>query len=279
MAAEQDEDLLENWEEIEENPAVLEKRLEKLSVKKNTVESPLLPTQVVSCEDGPRTPFSAQEPKIMILRRPQQRNPACATNGIINLRQKQPVKSLEQRQQEYAQARLRILGDAGSAEENKPKPVQQKSLEQREADYAAVRLRIMGSASKSVEEHMLSGVALAVATLVHCNIRVALAVTTLVHCNIRVALAVATLVHCNIRVALAVATLVHCNIRVALAVTTLVHCNIRVALAVATLVHCNIRVALAVATLGHCNTRVALAVATLVHCTSGLPWHGNPGSL
>lgn len=35
-----------------------------------------------------------------------------------------------QRQQEYAEARLRILGDAGSTEENKPKPIQQKSLEQ-----------------------------------------------------------------------------------------------------------------------------------------------------
>lgn len=140
--------------------AVLEKRLEKLSIKRNTVEPPpppLMPTQV-ACEDGPRTPFSSQEPKIMILRRPQDRTAAAAANGIVNSRQKQPVKSLEQRQQEYAQARLRILGDAGSsAEENKPKPVQQKSFEQREADYAAVRLRIMGSTSKSVEEHMLSG--------------------------------------------------------------------------------------------------------------------------
>ncbi|KAK8397337.1 hypothetical protein O3P69_004799 [Scylla paramamosain] len=156
MAAEQDEDLLDNWEEIDENPAVLEKRLEKLSVKKATAEVPLMPTQLVSYEDGPRTPFTSQEPKIMILRRPQERSPSSAANGIINSKQKQPVKSLEQRQQEYAQARLRILGDAGSAEESKPKPVQQKSLEQREADYAAVRLRIMGS-SKSVEEHMMSG--------------------------------------------------------------------------------------------------------------------------
>lgn len=34
------------------------------------------------------------------------------------------------RQQEYAEARLRILGDAGSTEDNKPKPLPQKSFEQ-----------------------------------------------------------------------------------------------------------------------------------------------------
>ncbi|KAK4304985.1 hypothetical protein Pmani_023097 [Petrolisthes manimaculis] len=156
-AAEQDDDLLDNWEDIDENPSLLEKQLEKLSMKnaQSQPEATMTPSQVVTCEENTRTPFTPGEPKIMILKRPQEKVDS-ASNGMIN-KLKQPVKSLEQRQQEYAEARLRILGDAGSNEENKPKPIQQKSLEQREADYAAARLRIMGSASKSVEEPMLSG--------------------------------------------------------------------------------------------------------------------------
>ncbi|KAG7172503.1 SUZ domain-containing protein 1-like [Homarus americanus] len=156
MAAEQDDDLLDNWEDIDENSAVLEERLERLAIKNSQIESTMHSTHVVTCEDSSRTPFTPQEPKIMILRRPQEKTDT-SPNGMITIKQKQPVKTLEQRQQEYAEARLRILGDAGSTEENKPKPIQQKSLEQREADYAAARLRIMGSTSKSVEEPMLTG--------------------------------------------------------------------------------------------------------------------------
>ncbi|CAL4109102.1 unnamed protein product, partial [Meganyctiphanes norvegica] len=111
---------------------------------------------VVIEEDSHRTPFTPQEPKIMILRRPQA---GSISNGMLNNKPRQPVKTLEQRQAEYAEARLRILGDTGGStteDSSKPKPVQQKSFEQREADYAAARLRIMGS-SKSVEEPMVSG--------------------------------------------------------------------------------------------------------------------------
>ncbi|XP_071538375.1 SUZ RNA-binding domain-containing-like isoform X2 [Panulirus ornatus] len=159
MAAEQDDDLLDNWEDIDENSAVLEERLEKLALRNSQTiqtDSTMHSSHVVTCEDNSRTPYTPQEPKIMILRRPQAK-PDLSPNGMISIKQKQPVKTLEQRQQEYAEARLRILGDAGSTEESKPKPIQQKSLEQREVDYAAARLRIMGSASKSVEEPMLSG--------------------------------------------------------------------------------------------------------------------------
>ncbi|XP_045616964.1 SUZ RNA-binding domain-containing isoform X2 [Procambarus clarkii] len=155
MAAEQDDDLLDNWEDIDENSAVIEEHLEKLAIKNSQLESTMHSTHVVTCEDTSRTPFTPHEPKIMILRRPQEKLDSTP-NGMISIKQK-PVKTLEQRQQEYAEARLRILGDAGSSEENKPKPIQQKSLEQREADYAAARLRIMGSSSKSVEEPMLTG--------------------------------------------------------------------------------------------------------------------------
>ncbi|XP_068216012.1 SUZ RNA-binding domain-containing-like isoform X2 [Palaemon carinicauda] len=158
-SAEQDDDILDNWEDIEENPAVLEEQLEKLALER-AAQAQLrvhgCDVPLVTCDDSGRTPFTPQEPKIMILRRPQAK-PDQSVNGMITVKQKQPVKTLEQRQQEYAEARLRILGDSGDSEDGKSKPIQQKSLEQREADYAAARLRIMGSGSKSVEEPMVTG--------------------------------------------------------------------------------------------------------------------------
>lgn len=51
-------------------------------------------SQVVTCEENARTPFTQGEPKIMILKRPQDKVDTAA-NGMIN-KQKQPVKSLEQ---------------------------------------------------------------------------------------------------------------------------------------------------------------------------------------
>lgn len=50
---------------------------------------------MVTCEDNSRTPYTPQEPKIMILRRPQAK-PDLSPNGMISIKQKQPVKTLEQ---------------------------------------------------------------------------------------------------------------------------------------------------------------------------------------
>lgn len=61
------------------------------------------------------TPMSNQTVKI--LRRPAQAEERRDQNGI---RPKQPIKTLQQREQEYAQARLRILGSAKNPEDDKP---------------------------------------------------------------------------------------------------------------------------------------------------------------
>lgn len=61
------------------------------------------------------TPISNQTVKI--LRRPAQAEERRDMNGI---RPKQPIKTLQQREQEYAQARLRILGSAKNPEDDKP---------------------------------------------------------------------------------------------------------------------------------------------------------------
>lgn len=61
------------------------------------------------------TPTSNQTVKI--LRRPAQAEERRDINGM---RPKQPIKTLKQREQEYAEARLRILGAAKNPEDDKP---------------------------------------------------------------------------------------------------------------------------------------------------------------
>lgn len=59
------------------------------------------------------------EPTVKILRRPaHERNDKSAQDA----KPKVPVKTLQQREQEYAQARLRILGSARSPEETTTSP-------------------------------------------------------------------------------------------------------------------------------------------------------------
>lgn len=53
------------------------------------------------------------EPIVKILRRPEHER----TSPVVNDKPRQPVKTLQQREQEYAEARLRILGAAQSPEE------------------------------------------------------------------------------------------------------------------------------------------------------------------
>lgn len=71
---------------------------------------------ILAVEDDPRSHFGQygpQEPTLKILKRPQ--DTEGRTGG--DNRPKAPVKSLQQREQEYAEARLRILGSAKSPEE------------------------------------------------------------------------------------------------------------------------------------------------------------------
>lgn len=65
-------------------------------------------------DDEYRTQYVAPQPKLKILKRPT----SGGNQTSIESRPKPPVKTLQQREQEYAQARLRILGSARSAEES-----------------------------------------------------------------------------------------------------------------------------------------------------------------
>lgn len=61
-----------------------------------------------------RTPYAPPEPTVKILKRPTSDN---VNKSTVDTKPKAPVKTLQQREQEYAEARLRILGSAKSAEE------------------------------------------------------------------------------------------------------------------------------------------------------------------
>lgn len=79
---------------------------------------------VVQGEDSIRTQYTPPEPSVKILKRPTRENKDNCSNsdsiGLLNGESKssrQPVKTLQQRQLDYAEARLRILGEAKSPED------------------------------------------------------------------------------------------------------------------------------------------------------------------
>lgn len=66
-------------------------------------------------EDCMRTQYVPPEPTVKILRRPT--NDKNNQQLLAEQKPKAPIKTLQQREQEYAEARLRILGSAKSEEE------------------------------------------------------------------------------------------------------------------------------------------------------------------
>lgn len=65
-------------------------------------------------DDDMRTPYTPPEPTVKILKRPtNDRNSLQSADA----KPKAPIKTLQQRELEYAEARLRILGAAKSPED------------------------------------------------------------------------------------------------------------------------------------------------------------------
>ncbi|XP_008316834.1 SUZ RNA-binding domain-containing [Cynoglossus semilaevis] len=118
-----DEELAESWEEAADS-GDMEKRLEeKLKLchrekesSNNSSHSPLRTAMVIQDDSLPAAP----PPQIRILKRP-------TSNGSLGspMNQTRPtpqVKSLAQREAEYAEARKRILGSACPEETSQEKP-------------------------------------------------------------------------------------------------------------------------------------------------------------
>ncbi|XP_076060829.1 SUZ RNA-binding domain-containing isoform X2 [Oratosquilla oratoria] len=120
MASEQDGEVIDNWEDFDENPHQLEKQIQQISIRSE--DKTLKPCDVmVTGEDEHRTPYIPQERKIMILRRPAA-NEEPQSNEVTT-KQRQPFKTLEQREADYAAARLRIMGNSKSLEETSTRPL------------------------------------------------------------------------------------------------------------------------------------------------------------
>ncbi|XP_075762421.1 SUZ RNA-binding domain-containing isoform X4 [Pelodiscus sinensis] len=114
----EDEEVAESWEEAADSGEIdrrLEKKL-KITQKERKSKSPPKVPIVIQDDSLPSGP----PPQIRILKRP-------TTNGVLSnpnsaSRPAFPVKSLAQREAEYAEARKRILGSA-SPEEEQEKPI------------------------------------------------------------------------------------------------------------------------------------------------------------
>ncbi|ERE81121.1 putative UPF0485 protein [Cricetulus griseus] len=144
----EDEEVAESWEEAADSGEIdrrLEKKL-KITQKERVMEQFLCPAELVarllSCLSGsavvcswarkskspPKVPIVIQDdslptgppPQIRILKRPTSNGVVSSPNSTS--RPALPVKSLAQREAEYAEARRRILGSA-SPEEEQEKPI------------------------------------------------------------------------------------------------------------------------------------------------------------
>ncbi|KAF2368221.1 SUZ domain [Trinorchestia longiramus] len=106
--------LAESWEEVAENPESLEKQLSKVKIMNRSSpdkealkpQSSFKQVTILSGDEQHRTQY-VPETKLTIMKRP---SPSAADAAAA--RPKAPLKTLEQRQAEYNEARIRILGNA-----------------------------------------------------------------------------------------------------------------------------------------------------------------------
>ncbi|XP_078615684.1 SUZ RNA-binding domain-containing-like [Branchiostoma floridae x Branchiostoma japonicum] len=121
MAAGND-DVFDSWEDLADS-GELERRLEKdmktkeIKIsKKNNNRSPAAP--IVLEEDTQRTQY---QPQLKILKRPTN-SPDTSSPNSTDGKPKAKHKTLAQREAEYAEARLRILGATSAEETQEERP-------------------------------------------------------------------------------------------------------------------------------------------------------------
>ncbi|XP_078095137.1 SUZ RNA-binding domain-containing [Mustelus asterias] len=135
----EDEEIADNWEEAADSGEI-DRRLEaKLKIQQKEKKSKLAPkVPIVIQDDLHPTPCT---PQIRILKRP-------TSNGVVSTpnsatRPPPQVKSLAQREAEYAEARKRILGSASPEEEddkaNTDRPTRITQLEETRQQSCVIR--------------------------------------------------------------------------------------------------------------------------------------------
>ncbi|XP_059478260.1 SUZ domain-containing protein 1-like [Neocloeon triangulifer] len=109
MAAIEDNDACDNWEELEDS-GELDKKLKIMQPRRDQQSNQSNGAVVIIQDESLRSMLGPQEPTVKILKRPTKTSDSQVTPD-------QPVrrhKTLQEREQEYAEARLRILGSACS---------------------------------------------------------------------------------------------------------------------------------------------------------------------
>ncbi|XP_061715831.1 SUZ domain-containing protein 1 [Cydia pomonella] len=115
MAAQDEVDVCESWEDMDE--IGLDTKIKLMSSASSSVKTPLKGCKVTNVIVEDSACIGSQcvmpEPAIRILKRPS----TLASGQLNGERNARPVKTLQQRQKEYEEARLRILGEARSPED------------------------------------------------------------------------------------------------------------------------------------------------------------------
>ncbi|XP_075696684.1 SUZ RNA-binding domain-containing isoform X2 [Rhinoderma darwinii] len=109
----EEDEVAESWEEAADSGEI-DRRLEKklqITQRESKSKSPLKTPVVIQDDSLPAGP----PPQIRILKRPTSNG--LSSNPHASSRPTVPVKSLAQREAEYAEARKRILGSASPEEE------------------------------------------------------------------------------------------------------------------------------------------------------------------
>ncbi|KAK7094051.1 hypothetical protein V1264_007724 [Littorina saxatilis] len=106
--AENCRDVLDSWED-QVDSGILDERLKQISVSNSTDAARAQP--VMMQEDTGRTEY---KPQLRILRREPNSNSVGNSPRVATA--KKPMKTLEQREAEYAEARMRIFGEAAEQE-------------------------------------------------------------------------------------------------------------------------------------------------------------------
>ena len=108
----------DDWESLLDS-GQLDANIKKLTIlqrpQTSTITAPApVSNQInVICEDDPRAQFKPTEPVIKIMKRPD-----IVKQNNAQVKPKAEQKSLKQREQEYAEARQRILGQSEGGEES-----------------------------------------------------------------------------------------------------------------------------------------------------------------
>lgn len=112
----------DDWESLLDS-GQLDANIKKLTILPRpktssiTASGPVSHNVNVICEDDPRAQFKPTEPVIKIMKRPDSVN-----QSNTQVKPKVEQKSLKQREQEYAEARQRILGGTEGGEEGVASP-------------------------------------------------------------------------------------------------------------------------------------------------------------